>query len=77
VRRLRKTHFADSEGLVTLGLAMNDIEAFPVEMAKREIDLAREIDAARISCHVAMGAWSAGYDFVERLGAVAAALRLG
>ena len=67
VRRVRARQLPSSSGLVTMGLALNEVEAFPVELARREIELARDLGLAPISVHVGMGALSRGKRFVARL----------
>lgn len=67
-RRVRGSCLAADEGLVTMGVAMNEVEALPIEYARQEIEFAREIGAHRISVHVGMGALSKEARFVERLG---------
>jgi cytosine/adenosine deaminase-related metal-dependent hydrolase len=69
VRRVRRSRLPSDDALVTLGLALNEIEMLPLELGQREIELGREVGAARISCHVAMGAMSQGVHYVEQLGA--------
>jgi 5-methylthioadenosine/S-adenosylhomocysteine deaminase len=67
VRRVRKSRLSSDDALVTLGLAMNEVEMLPLEFGRREIELGREVGAARISCHVAMGAMSQGVGYVGQL----------
>lgn len=70
VARLRRDRLCGEEGLVQLGLAPTEVEAFPIEETAAEIRLARELGARRISCHAAMGAYDQGRRFVERLAAL-------
>ncbi|MEE8311713.1 MAG: amidohydrolase family protein [Candidatus Binatia bacterium] len=67
-RRLRTTRLSSDEGLVRMGIAMNEVEAFPTDVAAAEIRFARELGIGRLSCHVAMGAHSRDARLVERLG---------
>ncbi len=67
-RRVRRERLASSDGRILFGLAPSEIDAQPYETNADEIRFARELDAHRISCHVAMGAYDAGQRFVERLG---------
>jgi cytosine/adenosine deaminase-related metal-dependent hydrolase len=68
-RRVRREHFAASDGLLRMGLAPSEVEAMPIEAIRGELELARELDALRISCHVAMGAYDRGRRIVGQLGA--------
>jgi len=66
-RRVRADRLSSADALVTMGLALNEIEAFPAETARPEIELGRELDVALMSVHVGMGAMSRGRRFVARL----------
>jgi len=66
-RRVRKKHFASDNGLVRMGLALTETEWFPTELARREIEFAREIKAKRISIHAGMAALSRHTRYIERL----------
>jgi len=68
VRRLRERRLSSDDALVTMGIALNELETLPTEAARREIEFARELGARRLSCHVAMGAISARARLVEKLG---------
>jgi cytosine/adenosine deaminase-related metal-dependent hydrolase len=68
-RRVRREHFAAGDGLLRLGLAPTEAEAMPLEAVRAELELAREIGAHRVSCHVAMGAWDRGRRLVAQLAA--------
>jgi cytosine/adenosine deaminase-related metal-dependent hydrolase len=67
-RRLRREKLAGDGGLVRFGLAPGEVEATPFDVTCEEIRLGRELGAARISCHVAMGRWDRGGRLVRRLG---------
>ena len=67
VRRVRKEHFASDKGRVSMGLALTETEWFPSELARREIEFAREMGAKRISIHAGMAALSRHTRYVERL----------
>ena len=67
LRRVRREHFGDGDGLLRLGLAPSEVEAMPIEAIRGELELAREVGAARISCHVAMGAYDRGRGIVGQL----------
>ena len=66
-RRVRREHFADPAGTLRLGVAPSEVEAMPIETIRGEIELARELGALRISCHVAMGAYDRGRRIVAQL----------
>src|SRR5262245_51323055 len=66
-RRVRREHFADRAGTLRLGVAPSEVEAMPIETIRGEIELARELGALRISCHVAMGAYDRGRRIVAQL----------
>jgi len=67
LRRVRREHFGDEDGLLRLGLAPSEVEAMPIEAIRGQLELAREVGAARISCHVAMGAYDRGRGIVGQL----------
>lgn len=67
-RRVRRDLLPSDEGLVRFGFAPAEAELMPFDALVREIALARELGALRISCHVAMGAYDAGLRLVARLG---------
>lgn len=66
-RRVRSQRLASTDARVTMGLALNEIEAFPVDAARAEIELGRELEVALMSVHAGMGALSRGKRFVARL----------
>ncbi len=65
-RRLAKDRF-NGEGLLKLGLAPTEVEATPYDTTFDEIRFGREIGAARISCHVALGTYDTGRRVVEHI----------
>ncbi len=67
VRRVQKEHFTSDKGLVGMGIALTETEWFPSELARREIEFAREVGAKRISIHAGMAALSRHTRYVERL----------
>ncbi|WP_219894285.1 amidohydrolase family protein [Aquisediminimonas profunda] len=66
-RRLRKDALSSDDGLIQLGLAPNEPESSPFEAIVHDVQFAREIGARKISCHVAMGAYDQGHQFVRQL----------
>jgi len=66
-RELRAARLADDHGRVRFGYAPAEAEAMDFDDLVAEIKLARELGAAAISCHAAMGAYAAGADIVGRL----------
>lgn len=59
-RALRHGRLADDEGLVRFGFAPFEAEAMSAEDLAAEIRFARELGAAAISCHAAMGPYDSG-----------------
>lgn len=72
--RVRRDHLACDDGRVRFGLAPSEVTATPFAQIERELAVARELAALRVSCHVSMGRWDHGARVVERL---AASGRLG
>ncbi len=66
-RRLRRERLSADDGRIVFGLAPSEATAVPFEQTEREIALARDLGARRISLHVAMGRWDRGDRTVERL----------
>jgi cytosine/adenosine deaminase-related metal-dependent hydrolase len=66
-RRVRAERLSGDTGRVTMGLALNEIEAFSIEVARPEVELGRELDVCLLSVHAGMGALSRGKRFVARL----------
>lgn len=67
-RALRRGRLADDRGLVRFGFAPFEAEAMAPEALADEIRFARELGAATISCHAAMGPYDSGRaHVVERL----------
>lgn len=66
-RRLRNTTFSSDSGKILLGLAPHEPESVPFEVSAGDLAFAREIAAHTVSCHVAMGAYDQGFQFVRRL----------
>jgi len=59
-RALRRGRLADDRGLVRFGFAPFEAEAMAPEALADEIRFARELGAAAISCHAAMGPYDSG-----------------
>jgi cytosine/adenosine deaminase-related metal-dependent hydrolase len=66
-RELRRTRLADGKGLVRFGFAPSEAEAMPFEELCAEIRLARELGAAAISLHSAMGSYAFDAQLVAKL----------
>ncbi|WP_169833125.1 amidohydrolase family protein [Sphingomonas panacis] len=66
-RRLRAGTLSSSDGRILLGLAPNEPESTPFATSAIDVSFAREIDAHVVSCHVAMGAYDQGRQFVRQL----------
>ena len=66
-RRLRRERLAADDARVRFGLAPSEVTATPFAQIARELAVARELSALRVSCHVSMGRWDHGTRVVERL----------
>jgi cytosine/adenosine deaminase-related metal-dependent hydrolase len=66
-RRVRETRLSSDEDLVTFGIAMNELEGFPLELSQREIEFARELGAHVIGLDAAMGPMSGDAKYVLQL----------
>ena len=66
-RRVRRDVLAADDALVTMGLAPEEVDYIPFESVRQQIELARELGARRISCHVAMGNYDRGTRVAEAL----------
>lgn len=66
-RDIRRHRLADGKGLVRFGFAPSEAEAMSFEDLVAEIRLARELDAAAISLHAAMGPYAFDAHLVEKL----------
>ncbi len=58
----------EPHALISFGFAPAEVTAMPFDAACAEIELARSLSAHRISCHVSMGKYDNGAEFVRRLG---------
>ncbi len=67
VRRVKKEHFSAVDDLVTMGLGMIETDWFPMRYTRWQVDLAREIDARKISSHVGMAALNQSTWYIDRL----------
>lgn len=67
-RRVRATQFGTANNdRIRWGMALTELEFFPLKYSMREIDFARELGAHKISAHVGLGAASAHTRWVKRL----------
>lgn len=67
LRRFRSERLSGDSGRVRFGVAPSEPTAVPLAQLERELELARELGAHRISLHVSMGRWDRGERTVERL----------
>jgi cytosine/adenosine deaminase-related metal-dependent hydrolase len=67
VRRVKNVHFSDADDLVTMGVGMIETDWFPMRFTRWQVDLAREINAHKISSHVGMAALSQRTWYIDRL----------
>ncbi len=69
LRRLRAQRLPSNEGLIVLGLGVNDLGDFlPLELLGREIRLGRELGLRRVSLHTSTGVVSQHARLARRLG---------
>lgn len=66
-RRLRAGRLASDDGRILMGFAPNEPEGASFELSSADVRFAQEIDAHTISCHVALGPYDLGNQFVRRL----------
>jgi cytosine/adenosine deaminase-related metal-dependent hydrolase len=66
-QRLRAGRLSSADGRILMGLAPNEPEGAPFELSSADVRFAQDLGAHAISCHVAMGAYDAGNQFVRRL----------
>ncbi|KAF2163440.1 hypothetical protein M409DRAFT_26053 [Zasmidium cellare ATCC 36951] len=68
-RRVRQEHFTDNDAnqLVRFGFATSEPEMVPIETIVSQIELARELGAAVITAHIALGMWDVGLRTVRSL----------
>lgn len=64
---LRRGLLASDDAPVRFGVAPSELEGMPFELSCAEIKAARELGAACISMHVAMGAYDGGAHMVQKL----------
>jgi cytosine/adenosine deaminase-related metal-dependent hydrolase len=66
-RRVRKGRLSSDASRIQFGLAPNEPESISFDAGIADIAFARELGARVISCHVAMGAYDQGHQYVRRL----------
>ncbi|KAK4501125.1 hypothetical protein PRZ48_006931 [Zasmidium cellare] len=68
-RRVRQSHFKDNgtNQLVRFGFATSEPEMVPIETIASQIELARDLGAAVITSHIALGKWDIGLRTVRSL----------
>lgn len=70
-RRVREQHFSKDNGpedLLRFGFAPAEIESYTPDQSIREIQLGRELGAALITGHIAMGKMDRGVQFLREMG---------
>jgi len=65
---LRRGRLTSDSGLVRFGFAPQEAESLTIEDLQQELAFARELGAAAISCHVAMGPYDTGRHRVAEMG---------
>lgn len=66
-RAMRRGMLSSDTERVLFGIAPGELEGLPFDFTAREIGLARELGAHRISMHIAMGAYDQGHRYLTRL----------
>jgi len=67
-RRIRETKLTSDDGLVTMGLSTSGLEGQPLERARSQLELGRELGLRTITAHAAMGTLSGEGHLVQDLG---------
>jgi len=67
-RRIRETKLTSDDGLVTMGLSASGLEGQPLERARSQLELGRELGLRTITAHAAMGTLSGEGHLVQDLG---------
>jgi len=66
-RRVRETLLPADDGRIRFGIAMSDLEGFPIELSRREIEFGRELGAYLIGCDAGLGPLSNAGTYVVEL----------
>jgi len=66
-RKIREARFNSDNGRIRFGLALTELEWFPLHFSKREIEFARDLGSQKISIHAGLGASSQYTDYATRL----------
>mgnify|MGYP000464309132 CR=1 FL=1 len=64
---VRERHFNEENGHIRFGIALTELEWFPIEHTIKELEFARELNSYKISIHAGLGSSSHYTKFVERL----------
>jgi cytosine/adenosine deaminase-related metal-dependent hydrolase len=67
-RRIRETRLPSDDGLVTMGLSASSLEGQPLERARSQLELGRELGLRTITAHAALGTLSGDDHLVQDLG---------
>jgi cytosine/adenosine deaminase-related metal-dependent hydrolase len=67
-RRIRETRLPSDDGLVTMGLSASSLEGQPLERARSQLELGRELGLRTITAHAAVGSLSGDKHLVQDLG---------
>ena len=67
-RRIRETRLPSDDGLVTMGLSASSLEGQPLERARGQLELGRELGLKTITAHAAVGSLSGDKHLVQDLG---------
>ena len=66
-RRVRETLLSADDGRIRFGIAMTELEGFPIELSRREIEFGRELGAHLIGCNAGLGPLSGAGTYVVEL----------
>ena len=66
-KTIRNGLLSSDSGLIQFGFAPLELEGFPFEVVSREIEFARSLNSAALSCHIATGAYDRGNQMAKSL----------
>jgi len=66
-RRVRETLLPSDNGRIRFGIAMTELEGFPIDLSRREIEFGRELGAYLIGCNAGLGPLSNAGTYVVEL----------
>jgi cytosine/adenosine deaminase-related metal-dependent hydrolase len=66
-RRVRETLLSADDGRIRFAIAMTELEGFPIDLSRREIEFGRELGAHLIGCNAGLGPLSNAGTYVVEL----------